>query len=233
MATVASYNIHCCVGRDGVMAPDRIANVIRELNADVVALQEVEAQHRFGALDQWVFLAEALGYFCTPGISLRTQRRNYGNALLSRLPARAVRLHDLSVDRCEPRGAIDVELTLGTARPVRVISTHLGLRGAERRQQIAALVALLKRTGDGSTTLLLGDLNEWRPGSANLRALHPHFHPSPAPPTFPARRPLFALDRIFVAGAMRIHHVANHRSELARVASDHLPVRAVLQWERP
>jgi len=231
MATVASYNIHSCVGRDRVMAPERIAAVIRELDADVVALQEVEAQHRFGALDQWVFLAETLGYFCTPGISLRTQRRNYGNALLSRLPAKRVRLHDLSIDRREPRGAIDIDLHLDGSRPLRIISTHLGLRGAERRLQIATLVALLEPEIDGGTTILLGDLNEWRPASANLRFLRPRFHPSPAPPTFPAHRPLFALDRIFAAGAARIRDIACHRSELARVASDHLPVRAILQWE--
>lgn len=230
MATVASYNIHSCVGRDGVMAPERIVSVIRELNADVVALQEVEAQHRFGALDQWVYLAEALGYFCTPGISLRTQRRNYGNALLSRVPPAAVRLHDLSVDFREPRGAIDIDLQLDGERPLRIISTHLGLRGAERRLQIAALLALVEVDSAGETTLLLGDLNEWRPGSANLRTLRPRFHPSPAPVTFPARRPLFALDRILAAGAARIRHIAAHRSELARIASDHLPVHATLQW---
>jgi endonuclease/exonuclease/phosphatase family metal-dependent hydrolase len=230
MATVASYNIHRCIGRDSLVSPDRIAAVIRELDADVVALQEVEAQHRFGALDQWAFLAETLGYHCTPGISLRTQRRNYGNALLSRQSPKAVRLHDLSVDHREPRGAIDVDLTLRDGRAIRVIATHLGLRGRERERQIALLRPLLEPDGNAATTLLLGDLNEWRPSSANLKALHPLFHPSPAPPTFPARRPLFALDRILVAGAARIAEVAPHRSELAREASDHLPVRARLAW---
>jgi endonuclease/exonuclease/phosphatase family metal-dependent hydrolase len=233
MATVASYNIHRCIGRDGIAAPERIVAVIRELDADVVALQEVEAQHRPGALDQWVFLARELGYFCTPGISLRTHRRNYGNALLSRMPVAAVRLHDLSVDRREPRGAIDVDLRLANARPLRIIGTHLGLRGAERRQQIARLRAVLGGNAAEGATLLLGDLNEWRPGSANLQALRPPFHPSPAPPTFPARRPLFALDQILAAGLARIRDIAAHRSDLAHVASDHLPIRATLRWEEP
>ena len=230
MATVASYNIHSCVGRDGVMAPDRIAEVIQELDADVVALQEVEAQHRFGALDQWVYLAETLGYFCTPGISLRTHRRNYGNALLSRRPAETVRLHDLSVDSREPRGAIDVDLRLDGAPPVRIVSTHLGLGRIERRRQIAALLTIVASEPASATTLLLGDFNEWRPGSRNLRILCQPFHPAAAPPTFPANRPLFALDRILAAGAGRIADVRSHRSGLARVASDHVPVRATVQW---
>ena len=233
MATVASYNIHSCIGRDGVMAPDRIAQVIRELNADVVALQEVEAQHRFGALDQWVYLAETLGYFCTPGISLRTQRRNYGNALLSRRAVERVRLHDLSVDRREPRGAIDVDIRLDGTRSARVVCTHLGLHRMERRQQIDALLAILDAEPPRSATLLLGDFNEWRPGSRNLRTLRQPFHPAPAPPTFPAGRPLFALDRIFVAGAGRITDIRTHRSALARVASDHVPVSATIRWGGP
>ncbi|MDB5363306.1 MAG: Endonuclease/exonuclease/phosphatase [Rhodospirillales bacterium] len=212
------------------MAPDRIVAVIRELDADVLALQEVEAQHRFGALDQWAYLAETLGYFCTLGISLRTQRRSYGNALLSRRPAINVRLHDLSVDRHEPRGAIDIDLEMEERRPLRVISTHLGLRGPERRRQIDALMTILA-TEPGETTVLLGDFNEWRPGSRNLRILRKLFHPAPAPPTFPARSPLFALDRILATGAAALVDVRSHGSPLARIASDHLPVRALLQWK--
>ena len=226
---VASYNIHRCIGRDRRRLPARIVEVLRELDADIVALQEVEAEHRDDALDQWAYLAQALGYFCTPGISLRTHRRDYGNALLSRWPADAVRLHDLSIDRREPRGAIDVDLSPGPASGLRVIATHLGLWSRERSRQIDRLLALMG--GDPvRPTLLLGDLNEWRPGSANLKRLRRRFAPSPAPPTFPARRPLLALDRVLVAGGT-ILEIGSHASALARIASDHLPIRARIGWD--
>ncbi len=231
MPIIASYNIHSCVGLDGHLAPERIVEVIRELDADIVALQEVDAQHRIGGyLDQWVYLAKELGYVCTPGISLRTHRRNYGNALLSRLPVQTVRLHDLSVDKREPRGAIDIDVACEADRPVRVIATHLGLRTAERRAQIGALLKLLKMESLAPATFLLGDLNEWLPYSRNLRMLGRGFQKPAAPSTFPARWPVFALDRIFAVGAVSISNISAHCSSLARIASDHLPVCASFQW---
>jgi endonuclease/exonuclease/phosphatase family metal-dependent hydrolase len=230
MPIVASYNIHSCVGTDGCLAPNRIAAVIRELNADVVALQEVDAQHRIdGYLDQWAFLAEELGYFCVPGISLRTHRREYGNALLTRGPVQEVRLHDLSVGRREPRGAIDIDLALNGGI-IRILATHLGLRRAERRLQISSLLRILASGSKATGIVLLGDINEWQPGSRNLRLLRRQFHPARAPATFPALRPLLALDRILAAGEVRLRDVTAHGSMLARMASDHLPIRAALHW---
>ncbi len=135
MLSVATYNVHSCVGLDRRLDPGRVAGVIRGMAADIVALQEVDAQQRpAGYLDQWAFLAEAAGYHCIPGISLRTHRKLFGNALMTRHPIRAVRLHDLAVPGREPRGAIDADIEVGGSL-FRVIATHLGLRGAERRRQ--------------------------------------------------------------------------------------------------
>jgi endonuclease/exonuclease/phosphatase family metal-dependent hydrolase len=233
MVVVATYNVHSCIGNDGCLEPRRVAHVIGELDADIIALQEVDAQHRIeGYLDQWKFLAAATDLHCTPGISLRTHRRNFGNALLTRHPVRDVRLHDISFGTREPRGAIDVTI-IADGRPLRVVATHLGLRRIERHFQAELLSGILANDpGDvrHEGTLLLGDLNEWRPHSHSLNEVLDHFHPAPAPRSFPALRPFFALDRIVVAGTARLSNVIAHGSKLARLASDHLPVRALLSW---
>jgi endonuclease/exonuclease/phosphatase family metal-dependent hydrolase len=234
MPVVATYNVHSCIGGDRHHEPARVAAVIRELRADVVALQEVDARHRAGHyLDQWKFLAEALGCLCIPGISLRTHRNSFGNALLTWHPVHSVRLHDISVARREPRGVIDVDL-LVDGRLLRVIATHLGLRLRERRRQVARLVEILATHPGGPLplvgTILLGDLNEWRPVASSLGRLLRRFHPAPAPASFPARYPLLSLDRILAGGGLRPTAITVHRSRLARIASDHLPVRAALSW---
>jgi endonuclease/exonuclease/phosphatase family metal-dependent hydrolase len=232
MAVVATYNIHSCVGNDGHLDPERIARVIRELNADVIALQEVDARlGDAGYVDQWAFLAAASGYYCTPGISLRTQRREFGNALLTRHAIHDLQLHDISFEVREPRGAIDATLTI-EGRLLRVIATHFGLRRAERRYQAGRLAAIVRDPMSvvPAGTLLLGDLNEWRPGSPSLTALLTNFQPAPAPRSYPALRPLLPLDRIIARGGARLSQILPHRSSLARLASDHLPVRARLSW---
>jgi endonuclease/exonuclease/phosphatase family metal-dependent hydrolase len=214
-----------------VLAPDRIAAVIRELDADIIGLQEVDAQHRADRfLDQWLYLAQATGYHCVPGISLRTHRRAYGNAVLTRQPPETIRLHDISVPGREPRGVIDLDLAF-PERKLRLIATHLGLRHGERRDQIDQLMRLVAGDDDGSATILVGDLNEWLRGSHNLRRLGAAFAAGPAPASFPAGRPILALDRISARGAVRIASAAAHRSPLARIASDHLPVRALVEWQ--
>ena len=79
-------------------------------------------------------------------------------------------------------------------------------------------------------TLLMGDLNEWYLWGRPLRWLHSHFRERPmAPPTFPARRPVFALDRIWVAPAGSLRRLQRHTSPLARIASDHLPLVAEVE----
>ncbi len=228
---VASYNIHSCVGADRLRDPARVAEVIRELDADIVALQEVDAEHGVGLdSDQWHYLSTATGHACIPGISLRTHRRTFGNALLTRRPALAVRLHDLSVTACEPRGAIEADIAVGSGL-VRVIATHFGLGRRERRRQAEIVAAIL---ADGVTearaSLVLGDLNEWRPGAGSLLPLLQHCQRAPTPRSFPARHPLLTLDRVLVSGAARLANVAAHASPLARRASDHLPVTGSLAW---
>ncbi|MDH5536742.1 MAG: endonuclease, partial [Betaproteobacteria bacterium] len=127
----------------------------------------------------------------------------------------------------EPRGALDVRLAMRNGT-LRVIATHLGLSPGERRSQMKRLLGLLD--GAGTSVMLLGDLNEWFLWGRPLKWLRRHFGRTPAPPTFPARWPIFALDRVWVEPRGIVRDVAVHTSAIARAASDHLPVRATLEW---
>ncbi|NIR29703.1 MAG: endonuclease [Gammaproteobacteria bacterium] len=216
------------MGADGARSPERVAGVIRALDADVVALQEVESRLGVDAdAHQLNYLAQATGFVAVAGPTVLRPDSHYGNALLTRLPVLAVRRLDLSVRGFEPRGALDVDLETG-GEPLRIIATHLGLRHRERREQVTRLLSVLEQHAD-RRLLLLGDINEWLPGSRTLGQLHARLGHTPAPRTYPARRPLFALDRIWATPMEMVADLTRYDTPLARVASDHLPVSARLR----
>jgi len=231
--TVASYNVHRCVGRDGRHDPGRVAKVIEELQADVIALQEVDIRyHVRRGVDQLRFLAEATGLQSVWGPVLYGPRGQYGNGVLTNHEVLAVRGIDLSVPRHQRRGALDVDLSVHGTR-VRVIAAHLGLGLNERQIQVRTLLQAIAEH-EGYPLILLGDFNEWRPPSRPLRRLHRHFGRTPGVRSFPSNFPLFALDRVWVQPRSALVTVEVHSSHWARRASDHLPVRAVISklWDR-
>lgn len=225
---VGSYNIHRCVGGDGRCDPDRVAQVIREIDCDPLGLQEVDNSPGPTLTSmQLDYLARATGMTGVAGLRIIRHRGHYGNALLTRRRVLDVRRHDLSFSWREPRGALDVDLEIaGTV--TRIIVTHLGLTPGERRHQMRRILSIV---GDGHGTqpvVLLGDLNEWLPLGRPLRWLHALFGRPPAVRSFPAAVPLLALDRIWVRPRAALLSVSAHRSTAARLASDHLPVTAEL-----
>jgi endonuclease/exonuclease/phosphatase family metal-dependent hydrolase len=219
---IATYNIHGAIGCDGVRAPLRIAQVIGELNADIVALQEVPLGGARGP-DVLPELEAATGMQAIAGPTLDTPERRFGNAVLTRLPVRAARTFNLSFGKREARGALDVDVESASG-VLRIVATHLGLSARERRAQIASLIAAFDTPA--LPVILPGDINEWFVWGIALRMLVTHFKAAPAPRTFPSRWPVFSLDRIWMHPVERLLDVHVHRSALARVASDHLPLVA-------
>lgn len=217
-----TYNIHGCVGGDGRADPERVLEVIRACDADVVALQEVHVDE--AADRNFLRGLEELNYRSMHhGETMRKSFGPYGNVLMSRFEATAVDRVDLSVAGLEPRGAIRMCLQT-PAGPMRVTATHLGLTRRERAWQIARL--LEEPQNDPSLPdVLLGDFNEWALGSPNLKRLWLHYPLGASFRTFPARWPLLALDRIFVRGIRGQVRFWRIDSGQGRIASDH---RAVL-----
>jgi len=223
---VATYNVHRAIGTDGRCDPQRILAVLREIDADVYALQEVEA-HDDGA-DMLAWLGAELGYQAVPGTTLKRKDGHFGNGVLSRCRVREKRITDLSWRGREPRGAIAVDVDCEGGPCLRVVATHLGLRPAERRDQVQQLLHLFRERPDDHS-VLLGDLNEWFLWGRPLRRLQRHFKDTPSLATFPAFMPMLALDRIWAHPRRMLDGLSVHRTPLARVASDHLPLVANLE----
>jgi endonuclease/exonuclease/phosphatase family metal-dependent hydrolase len=224
---IATYNIHRCVGRDGIENSGRIAAVLREINADIVALQEVTSYHE-AAGDMLGYLAAEVEMEPIGGFTLTAAGAHYGNALLSKLPVSAIKRINISVAAREPRGVIQAAFGLNR-QTIILWATHLGLGIRERHLQVKELLKII-HAANADVGILLGDFNEWLSWSRPLRALHrwfttPHSTPQ-VPATFPSRRPLLRLDRIWIRPAERLTTLRAHSTELSRVASDHLPLVA-------
>lgn len=225
---VATYNVHGCLGVDGVLAPRRVARVVADLDADVIGLQEVFSGGRVhAASNQLAVLAEATRLTAVAAPASPTATTGYGNALLTRWPVADVAYCDLSVGGREPRGAVEAVLCRGAER-IAVVVTHLGLGRGERVRQIRRLLDWLAGRPP-LPRIVAGDLNEWNRWSAAWRLLTRSFECTAPVRTFPARRPVFPLDRVLVSAPARLEAATLHRSPLARVASDHLPLVATVR----
>jgi endonuclease/exonuclease/phosphatase family metal-dependent hydrolase len=222
---IATYNIHKCVGSDGAWNPGRIIAVIRAMEADCIAVQEftVVAEHESAPSPQ-SFAADA-GYEVIEQKTIRRNGKEQYNLLLTRRPLRNIRILSVKLPMLDERGAITADILLG-ARTLRLAATHLGLPPSARRRQLAAV---LDACNTDHALALAGDLNilsRWEPAAFLLRRTFPK---QECPRTFPARRPMLAMDRILVRPHDLVLSLRVWGDGEARTASDHLPVVADIE----
>jgi endonuclease/exonuclease/phosphatase family metal-dependent hydrolase len=231
LLSVVSYNIHQCVGMDRRRDVTRIAAILKELNADIIGLQEVHSAHdgTFEAY-QMRYLAETTGYDVISGPNVTLENSEYGNVLLTRHAVVRVRRVDLSVPGREARGAIDADIDVGD-RHVRVIVSHLGLGMRERRYQTKRLIGLLNQEKTSPVIVLL-DLNEWFPFGGPILRLNEQFGKAPCFRSFPSIFPLLPLDRVWVRPRAALLEVQTYLTPATRIASDHLPLLATIDPNR-
>ncbi len=238
---VMTYNVHSCIGMDGKVDTRRIARVIAQAQPDIVALQELDVgKARSFGKDQAHLIARHLDmdFHFHPAIHLEEEL--YGDAILTRLPLRLKRAGPLpgqegNIQR-EPRGALWVAVEFRGCE-VQIINTHLGLSVRERGVQVDALLGSewLNHAECQGPVILCGDFNAM-PSSAVYRQLATHFKdvqtqiPGLRPRgTFFSRFPQIRLDHIFISGGLEAVTMTTIDSQLARTASDHLPLVAEIR----
>jgi len=229
MIKVASYNIRKAIGTDRLRRPGRIVEVLHEIDADIVVLQEADRRvgRRAAAISREVMARD------TPYHAVLLGERPdsigwHGNAILVRRTTVKVHArHRLALPTIEPRGAVAADLLIA-GFALRVVGMHLDLSGLRRRRQARAILAGLD-TLPPLPTVMMGDLNEWSLHGGCLREFASRFRMAATGPSYHARHPVARLDRIMVDDALNISACGVHRSTLAERASDHLPIWARLE----
>jgi len=225
--TFASYNIHKAVGTDRRRDADRILSVLRELDADVIALQEVDRR-----LGERASVLPRMALEETHWRPLAVARRPrslgwHGNTLLIRKEIECIDARALVLPTLEPRGAVCAELTV-EGRALRVIGTHLDLSGLRRRAQIGAILAHVAQCEEAMPCIVMGDFNQWGLARGVMRVFGEEWRGLAPGASFPSNRPIARLDRIVASREWECEAQGVHHSALSSVASDHLPVWARL-----
>jgi endonuclease/exonuclease/phosphatase family metal-dependent hydrolase len=228
MIKVASYNMRKGIGTDRRRRPDRILDVLCEIDADIVCLQE--ADRRFGARAQVIHdhLLDGSAWAAVPFGTREASMGWHGNAILVRREAEIIDKEPIHLPALEPRGAVMADIRLGE-EVMRVVGMHLDLSGLWRRRQAHAIMSHVEVSTARLPTVMMGDLNEWSAATGAMRDFRRGYTVADTGPSFHARRPVARLDKIMVSPELRILDCGVHDSATARVASDHLPIWATLE----
>lgn len=242
--TVATYNIHkgfSHFNRRVVM--HELRERLRELNADIVFLQEVQGEHahhgqrfiNYPAGAHHDFLAEEIWPHAAYGKNSVYEAGHHGNAILSRFPIVQSLNTDVSAHRFESRGLLHCEIESADRQRVHCLCAHFGLFARGRRVQTGALIEYVQNSIPPDVPLIIaGDFNDWRNQMSHPLArelgMHDvfHLHGGKVARSFPARLPMFRLDRIYVRG-FTVQHSEVHVGGAWQRLSDHAALSASLK----
>ena len=236
MPRIVTYNVRRCVGNDRRLDVGRVAQVLADLEPDIVALQELDVgRARTGGVDQAHEIARRLDMACHFNAALTVEEERYGDAILTRYPERLMQVGPLpghpAIRALEPRGALWVEVEVEGV-PVQIINTHLGLVPKEQQIQARCLAGpgWLKHPNCHGPTILLGDFNAtatsvvYRTFLTTLAAARTLAKVKTPTATFPSQLPVLRIDHLFVSPQITVSDVFAPFTPLTRVASDHLPL---------
>ena len=226
-ARILTWNIHRGIGLDMRYDLDRIIDLIKPHDPDIVALQEVDSRGKDQTNLPLTALKQTLGSHAAEARTIVAPDGHYGHVLISRWPMHDINIHELHVSRRETRCAIEttVESPFGY---IRVIAAHLGLRPNEIRPQLDVFGPLVRGEPGADPAalpgglLMMGDFNDWhgRVRSTLTTLIPTHTMQK----TFPSWRPILNLDRIYCRPGKAL--LRSWVDTGARRASDHLPVFA-------
>jgi endonuclease/exonuclease/phosphatase family metal-dependent hydrolase len=237
---VMTYNVHSCVGTDGRLEPERIAEVIARADPDIVALQELDAG-RSGTkrMHQPEWLAEQLKMAVHFTPARACDEGHYGNAILSRHAFSVLSEGKLLRRYGEERAVQWLRVSIAGLE-VSVMNTHLSIHFRERLLQIEQLLGAewIAKADRQVPLVMCGDLNA-SPLSPVYRRLRRDLvdaqraNGSRAAATWPSRWPLFRIDHLFTSKSISVLRCEVRRDRLSTVASDHLPLIAELSCPMP
>ena len=223
--TLVTYNIHHAAGMDRRVSIPRIAGVLKDADAGIACLQEIDCRVvRSRRSHQPRLLAKALGMKAVYGATMQWPLgARYGNLALTRLPLIVAHTHHLPLGE-EQRGIVEIHVQ-ALFGPIAVFCTHWGLTDDERMGQAEATVHYIKRAN--LPALLAGDFNEGPDGRAHAVLTNAGLtRLNTSEPTYPADDPTTCIDHVYGTP----HWRAEESYTIPSLASDHRPVVVELRY---